>query len=84
MKRARHPVSVLLGKRLQKLRKKAGLSQEAFAHEVGIHRTYMGLIERGERNLTVLTYLRVVRKLGLEQDELLKGLPTPEPRDEGE
>ncbi|CAN5499797.1 hypothetical protein BH09SUM1_BH09SUM1_00970 [soil metagenome] len=84
MKRARHPVSVLLGKRLQKMRKQAGYSQEAFAHEVGIHRTYMGLIERGERNMTVLTYLRVIRKLGLEQDELLSGLPTPEPREEGE
>lgn len=82
MKRPRHPVSVLLGKRLQKLRKKAGFSQEAFAHEVGIHRTYMGLIERGERNMTVLTYIRVIRRLGITEDELLQGLPTPEPREE--
>jgi len=80
MKRPRNPVSVLLGKELQRLRRKAGYSQEAFAHEVGVHRTYMGLLERGERNLTVLTYLRIVRKLGIAQDSILKSLPTPRPK----
>lgn len=82
MKRLRNPVSVLLGKRLQKMRKAAGFSQEAFAHEVGIHRTYMGLIERGERNMTVMTYIRIIRRLGIAEDELLADLPTPEPKEE--
>lgn len=82
MKRARNPVSVLLGKRLQKMRKASGFSQEAFAHEVGIHRTYIGLIERGERNMTVLTYIRIIRKLGIAEDELLQELPMPEPKEE--
>lgn len=82
MKRARNPVSVILGKRLQKRRKAAGHSQEAFAHLVGVHRTYMGLIERGERNMTVLTYIRIIRQLGITEDELLLELPTPESREE--
>jgi transcriptional regulator with XRE-family HTH domain len=84
MKRPVNPVSVLLGKRIQKLRKAAGFSQENFAHEVGVHRTYMSLIERGQRNMTVMTYIRIIRKLGVTEDVLLKGLPTPEGKGEDE
>ncbi len=80
MKRTVNPVSVLLGKRIQRLRKAAGYSQEAFANEVGVHRTYMSLIERGQRNMTVMSYIRIIRKLGIAEDELLKGLPTPDPK----
>lgn len=82
MKRPVNPVSVLLGKRIQRMRKAAGFSQENFAHEVGVHRTYMSLIERGQRNMTVMTYLRIIRQLGITEDELLKGLPTPEGKGE--
>ena len=84
MKRPVNPVSVLLGKRIQKRRKAAGFSQEGFAHEVGVHRTYMSLIERGQRNMTVMTYIRIIRKLGIAEDELIKGLPTPEAKGEDE
>lgn len=42
------------------------------------HRTYLSLIERGQRNTTVVTYIRIIRKLGIAEDELIKGLPTPE------
>ena len=84
MKRPGNTVSLLRGKRIQKLRKAAGVSQENIAHEVGVHRTYMSLIERGQRNMTVMTYIRIIRKLGVTEDVLLKGLPTPEGKGEDE
>ena len=52
------------GRNLRRYREGRGLSQEAFADEVGVHRTYMGGLERGERNLT----LRAVEKLATALD----------------
>lgn len=54
------------GKKIQDLRKQLGLSQEELAYKVGFHRTYVGMIERGERNIT-LTNLKKLSK-GLEVD----------------
>lgn len=47
------------------------LSQEAFADLLGMHRTYMGAIERGERNLTLRTVERLARQLDIEPLALL-------------
>ena len=54
------------GKKIQDLRKQLGLSQEELAYKVGFHRTYVGMIERGERNIT-LNNLKKLSK-GLEVD----------------
>lgn len=43
----------LLGRRIRELRRAKGLSQEAFADLCGLHRTYVGSIERGERNVAI-------------------------------
>lgn len=45
---------IKLGLQIRKIREQKGLSQEAFAHEIGIDRSYMGGIERGERNVAAL------------------------------
>jgi transcriptional regulator with XRE-family HTH domain len=53
---------------------KKGFSQESFADHCGLHRTYMGGIERGERNVTIQTVLTVAKGLGITMSELLSGI----------
>ncbi len=64
-------VSKDFGKRVRSLREKQGYSQEAFAHEVGVHRTYMGSIERGEKNVSLHNIAKIADALGLEIKDLL-------------
>ena len=65
-----------VGENLRRLRTERGQSQEAFAHEVGFHRTYVGGVERGERNLTLRSVERLADILGVEPLELLT-VPPP-------
>jgi transcriptional regulator with XRE-family HTH domain len=62
----------ILGRNLRAYRERRGLSQEAFAEVLGVHRTYMGGVERGERNLTLKSVERIAARLGLEPLELLR------------
>lgn len=64
----------MLGERIRELRATKGFSQESFADHCGLHRTYMGGIERGERNLTIQTLLTVAKGLNLTLSDLLKGI----------
>lgn len=61
-----------VGQNLRAHRIERGLSQEAFADVVGVHRTYMGGLERGERNLTLRSLERIAAQLNLEPLELLR------------
>ena len=60
-----------VGANLRAYRLERGISQEAFAELMGVHRTYMGGVERGERNLTLKSVERMAEKLGVEVEELL-------------
>jgi transcriptional regulator with XRE-family HTH domain len=60
-----------LGDRLRAYRRQRGLSQEAFAIVLGVHRTYMGGLERGERNLTLQSVERLAHRLGVDPSDLL-------------
>jgi transcriptional regulator with XRE-family HTH domain len=60
-----------LGFNLRAVRADRGLSQEAFANVLGVHRTYMGGLERGERNLTLKAVERIADVLGIEPLSLL-------------
>jgi transcriptional regulator with XRE-family HTH domain len=63
---------ILFGRRLRELRKQAGLSQEALAHEAGLDRSYVGGVERGEYNIALLNICRLAEALDLSPEELLK------------
>lgn len=65
---------VLLGKRVHDLRAAKGWSQEEFAHICGVHRTYAGQIERGEKNLSFGNLLKIAAALGVTASELLSKL----------
>ena len=61
-----------VGQNLRRYRKEFGLSQEAFADVLGWHRTYVGAVERGERNLTLKSLERIAGLLDLDPVSLLK------------
>jgi len=54
-----------LGRRIRELRTKHGWTQEQFAEFCGLHRTYMGHVERGEKNVSLSTVVRVANALGV-------------------
>ena len=62
----------VLAANLRRLRTKLGLSQEEFAERCDLHRTYVGAIERGERNVTLKTLQRIAASLGIRPVDLLK------------
>jgi DNA-binding XRE family transcriptional regulator len=63
---------VRFGKTVRKLRAEAGYSQESFAAAVGVHRTYMGTIERGHGNPTLDMIAKIARGLGMSVTRLLE------------
>ncbi|MDL9944560.1 helix-turn-helix transcriptional regulator [Gordonia sp. ABSL11-1] len=60
----------VVGRNLRRYRLERGYSQEVFADFMGVHRTYMGGVERGERNLTLQTVERIANHLGVDPVEL--------------
>lgn len=61
---------VLLGEQIRKIRESKQFSQEGFAHEVGLDRSYYGGIERGERNAAALNLIKIAITLEVEVGEL--------------
>ena len=74
--RKKCPALIKVGKRIRDLRKEKGYSQESFAHEVGLDRTYMGGIERGERNIAAINLIRIAKSLKVEIGELFPSIRT--------
>jgi len=63
-----------LGNNLRAQRLKAGLSQEALAQLAELDRTYVGSVERGERNISLLNIVKLAKALGIPATNLLKGI----------
>jgi transcriptional regulator with XRE-family HTH domain len=63
-----------LGKKIADLRREKGFSQEGFAHECRFHRSYMGAVERGEKNITIQGLIRISKSLNMSLGELFKGI----------
>ena len=62
------------GKRVRQLRRAEGWSQEQLAEKSGLHTNYVGGIERGERNLSLLNIGRLAKAFRISASELLKGV----------
>jgi transcriptional regulator with XRE-family HTH domain len=73
-RKPKNPALVRIGENLRKAREKRGLSQEELAFEAGVHRTYVGGVERAEYNVTVLTLLRFTKALGITLQDAIRGL----------
>ncbi|MHB1947062.1 MAG: helix-turn-helix domain-containing protein [Gammaproteobacteria bacterium] len=74
--RKKHLALIKIGKRIRDLRKARGFSQEGFAYEVGLDRTYMGSVERGERNIAAINMIRIAKILKVEVGELFPSIRT--------
>lgn len=65
-------VTQVFAENIKRLRREQGISQEALADKAGLHRTYIGAVERGERNITLLNANRIAEALGVTLSECLK------------
>lgn len=59
-----------LGKKVQKLRKEMGVSQEDLAHQLGISRVYMGFIEQGRESPSLKLLMKLSRKFDVKVEDL--------------
>jgi transcriptional regulator with XRE-family HTH domain len=64
-----------LGTNVRLCRKQRGISQEKLAELACLHRTYIGGIERGERNVSLINIVKIARALGVPPERLLQGIP---------
>ena len=65
-------ISIKFGNKVREERLKRKLSQEVFAEIVGVHRTYIGMIERAEKNITLTNIEKIAKALKIPVDELLQ------------
>jgi transcriptional regulator with XRE-family HTH domain len=72
----RQTPSQAFGANVKRLRQAAGLSQEALAAKAGVHRTYLGSAERGERNVSLDNICRIAAALCVAPSALLDGVKT--------
>jgi DNA-binding XRE family transcriptional regulator len=69
-----NPIAVRFGKNLARQRQRANLSQEALAFPAGLHRTEIGLLERGERCPRIDTVVKLAAALNASVEDLVEGI----------
>ncbi len=67
---AKNSIQIQFGKKIRQLRSAQGYSQESFAHACDLHRTYIGCIERGEKNITITNIAKIAKTLKINISEL--------------
>ena len=70
MSKSHDSIQKKFGKKVRELRKARGYSQEGFAFECDLHRTYIGCIERGETNVTIINIQKIAKALKVEIPQL--------------
>lgn len=68
------PLAENVGALVRELRMATGMSQEAFADQCGVHRTYIGSIERGEKAITLETAQKIVESLNISLSQFFQKL----------
>ena len=68
-------VKTLFGKSVRAVREERGYSQEELAERAGLHRNYVGGIERGERNVALENIARLAKALAVRTRDLFEMLP---------
>ncbi len=76
-RRRRHPLLVAFGLRLRLLRNQAGLTQEKLSFRADLERSYIGQVERGERNMTILNVCKLAKALRVRPAELFDFADVP-------
>lgn len=67
---SKEKILIKFGERVRKLRKAKGLSQEQLAFKANLHRTYIGMIERAEKNITLLNIEKISTALDVDLSTL--------------
>jgi transcriptional regulator with XRE-family HTH domain len=67
-------IRIVFGKRVRDLRLRKKLSQEKYADLCGLHVSYVGQIERGQRNVALVNIVKLARGLGVRPGELFRGI----------
>ena len=68
----RKQILIDFGNRVKKERMKLGWSQEELAERAGVHRTYIGMIERAEKNITLTNIEKIAKSIGIPVDKIFK------------
>ena len=74
MAQTKNPECVRFGHHLREIRKQKGYSQESFADHAEVHRTYLGGLERGERNPTLTVLVKLAVALNVPLAKLMQGI----------
>ena len=70
--KSKDKILINFGKQVRCIRKEKGLSQEQLAFKANLHRTYIGMIERAEKNITLINIEKIANALEVEISQLLE------------
>ncbi|MCR4264224.1 MAG: helix-turn-helix domain-containing protein [Candidatus Roizmanbacteria bacterium] len=68
----KHSILIIFGEKVRAERLSQGISQEELAARAGVHRTYIGMIERAEKNITLENIEKIAKALHISIEELFK------------
>lgn len=69
---SKHTILNIFGENVRSFRRKLDISQEELAHRANLHRTYIGMIERAEKNITLVNIEKIADALEVKIEDLLK------------
>lgn len=69
---SKHDILNIFGENVRKQRRILNISQEELAHRAELHRTYIGMIERAEKNITLVNMEKIANALQVKIEDLLK------------